>query len=156
MTRSSPFTGCLLVLASAATPLEAQNLLTNNAGFEAGFGYYPPGWVITLDATGDGYAGAAANQAPLDLEGTHFGYIYSGTGSSGVLATAADSRAPVEKDRVYTLWFLTRADVSWSEAAMTVSLVWYPNQNNNVTVGQTNLDLTLPARLTTAYSSFGS
>ncbi|MGC3960976.1 MAG: hypothetical protein QM813_24510 [Verrucomicrobiota bacterium] len=162
MTRSVLLTGCLLVIVSAASPLWAQNLLTNNAGFEVGSGYYTPGWgfpqgspevlpgwIITLDPAGDGYAGAAANQSPLDLEGAYFGYIYSGSGSSGVLATAPDSRAPVEKDQVYTLWFLARADVSWSEASMTVSLMWYPNQNNNVTVGQTNLNLTLPARLTT-------
>jgi hypothetical protein len=97
----------------AALPLlpsaRAQNLLTNNAGFEANTAYYTPdwgwpegspdalpGWVITLDPTGDGYAGAANNQTPDDLEGTNFAYIYSGTGSSGVLETAPDSRAAVQ------------------------------------------------------------
>ena len=161
MTRSSlPLIGCLLVSVAAASPLSAQNLLTNNAGFEANIGYYTPGWgfpqgtpdvlpgwVITLDPTGDGYAGAGANQSPPDLEETHFGYIYSGSGSSGILATAPDSRAPVENDRAYTLWFLARNDVAWSEASVTVSLIWYPNQNNDVAVGQTNLNLTLPAHL---------
>ena len=160
MTRPSLLIGCLLVIAAAALPLSAQNLLTNNPGFEVNNAYYTPGWgypqgttddlpgwVITLDPSGDGYAGAAADQSPPDLEGTNFGYIYSGSGSSGVLATAPDARAPVEKDQTYTLWFLARNDVSWSEASVTVSLIWYPNQNNNATVGQTNLNLTLPARL---------
>ena len=139
----------------------AQNLLTNNAGFEANTAYYNPawgwpegspdalpGWVIILDPAGDGYAGAADNQSPDDLEGTHFAYIYSGTGSGGVLETAPDSRAPVENDTAYTLWFLARGDASWSESLATVSLIWHPNANNDATVGDpTNLDLTLPAKL---------
>jgi hypothetical protein len=149
--------GALGLLPSA----DAQNLLATNAGFEANTAYYAPGWgwpqgspdalpgwIITLDPTGDGCAGAANNQAPQDLEGTHFGYIYSGTGSAGVLETAPDCRAPVEKDITYTLWFLARGDASWSDSLATVSLVWYANQNNGTPVGDpTNLDLTLPAPL---------
>jgi hypothetical protein len=149
-----------LALVSSAA---AQNLLTNNAGFEANTAYYTPGWgwpdgspdalpgwVITLDPYGDGYAGAGTNQSPQDLEGTHFGYIYSGSGFAGLLETAPDSRAPVQKDTTYTLWFLARGDASWCEAVATVSLVWYPNHNDGATVGDpTNLDLTLPARLST-------
>lgn len=165
MNRSSfQIIASLLLVAAATTPhLCAQNLLTNNAGFEAGAGYYTPawgfpqgasnvlpGWLITLDPTGDGYSGAAANQSPVDLEGTHFGYIYSGTGTPGVLETAPGSRAPVEINQTYTLWFLARGDTTWSESSAEVSLVWYPNQNNNATVGQaTNLSFTLPARLST-------
>jgi hypothetical protein len=165
MSRSSlRFIGCLLFATStSALPLSAQNLLTNNAGFEASTGYYTPawgfpqgspdvlpGWVITLESTGDGYSGAAADQSPPDLEGTHFGYIYSGTGIPGILETAPGSRAPVEKDRTYTLWFLARGDTSWSEASAAVSLIWYPNQNDTAGVGPpTNLSLTLPAHLST-------
>ena len=139
----------------------AQNLLTTNPGFEANTDYYAPGWgwpqgsrdvlpgwVITLDPNGDGYAGAADNQLPQDLEGTHFGYIYSGTGAAGRLETAPDSLAPVERATTYTLWFQARGDASWSESLATVSLVWYANQSHTNTVGNpTNLDLTLPARV---------
>lgn len=160
MTQSLLLSGCLLAIAGAALPLPAQNLLTNNPGFEVNVDYYTPGWgypqggtnslpgwIITLDPLGDGYSGAASNQAPANLEGANFGYLYSGSGSSGVLATAPGSRAPVEKDQTYTLWFLARNDVSWSEASATISLIWYPNNNNHTTVDQTNLTLTLPARL---------
>jgi hypothetical protein len=162
MTQSLLLSGCLLAITGAALPLPAQNLLTNNPGFEVNVDYYTPGWgypqggtnslpgwVITLDPSADGYSGAASNQAPANLEGSNFGYLYSGSGSSGVLATAPDSRAPVEKDQTYTLWFLARNDVSWSEAAVTVSLIWYPNNNNDTTLGQTNLNFTLPVRLST-------
>lgn len=138
----------------------AQNLLTNNPGFEANTAYYTPGWgwpqgspdalpgwLITLDDYGDGYAGAGNNQSPKDLEGSNFGYIYSGTGSSGVLATAPGSRAAVEKDTLYTLWFRARGDCAWDASLATFSLVWYPNNNDWTTVGDpTNLDLTFPAR----------
>jgi len=141
----------------------AQNLLTNNAGFEANTGYYTPGWgfpqgttdvlpgwLITLDPAGDGYAGAANNQSPQDLEGACFGYIYSGWGTSGVLETAPSSRAAVQAGTTYTLWFLARGDASGSGASATVSLVWHPNNNNPTTVGNpTNLNLTLPIRLST-------
>jgi hypothetical protein len=151
----------LAVLAIA--PSAAQNLLTDNAGFEANTAYYTPGWgwpdgspdalpgwVITLDPAGDGFAGAATNQSPQDLEGTHFGYIYSGTGSAGYLETAPASRAPVDEGTTYTLWFLARGDAPWSEALATVSLIWYANHNNDTTKGDpATLDLTLPARLST-------
>jgi hypothetical protein len=140
-----------------------QNLLTNNPSFEANTAYYTPGWgwpqgapdalpgwVITLDPTGDGYAGAADNQSPQGLDGTHFGYLYSGTGSSGLLETAPESRAPVAAGATYTLWLLARGDAAGSDALATVSLVWYPNQNNSTTVGTTaSLDLQLPARQAT-------
>jgi hypothetical protein len=144
-------------------PASAQNLLSTNPGFEANTAYYTPnwgwpdgspdalpGWTITLDPAGDGYAGAGTNQAPDNLEGTHFGYIYSGWGSAGILETAPDCRAPVEKDTTYTLWFLARGDASWTQSIATISLVWYPNNNNSTTAGDpTNLDLTFPPRLST-------
>lgn len=165
MNRSKlPLPGSFTLAALAlVTSAPAQNLLTNNAGFEANTAYYTPGWgyaqgspdalpgwVITLDPTGDGYAGAATNQSPQGLEGAHFGYIYSGTGSSGLLETAPDSRASVQAGTFYTLWFLARGDATWSETLASVSLVWYPNRNNGATVGDpTNLDLTLPVRLST-------
>ncbi len=156
----------LLLLASLAfVPFASgQNLLTNNAGFEANTAYYGPGWgfpdgtpevlpgwIITLDPAADGYAGAATNQTPQDLEGTHFGYIYTGSsGSSGLLETAPESRAAVAAGGNYTLWFLARGDASWSEAFATISLVWHPNNNNGATVGDpTNLDITLPMRVST-------
>lgn len=143
-----------------------QNLLTNNPGFEASTAYYTPGWgwplgspdvlpgwVITLDPAGDGYAGAADNQSPQGTVGSHFGYIYSGTGSSGSLETAPAARAPVEAGTTYTLWFLARGDAAWGETLATVSLVWYPNQNSSTTVGTAaTLDLQLPARLATTDS----
>jgi hypothetical protein len=73
-----------------------------------------------------------------------------GSGSAGVLETAPESRAAVQVGETYTLWFLARGDASWSEASATVSLVWHPNNNNNATVGDpTNLDLTLPVRVST-------
>jgi hypothetical protein len=165
MSRSAlQFIAYLTFIVSAFSPsVIAQNLLTNNADFEANTEYYTPGWgypegspdalpgwVITLDLSGDGYAGADTNQSPQDLQGSHFGYIYSGTGSSGILETAPDSRAPVEAGVTYTVWFLARGDASWSEASATVSLVWHPNRNNGATVGDpTNLDLTLPPPLST-------
>ena len=144
----------------------AQNLLTDNPGFEENIAYYTPGWgwptgspdilpgwIITLDLNGDGGAGADINQMPQDLEGTHFGYIYSGTvysgmGAVGLLETAPASRAPIDGGTAYTLWFLARGDV-WGEALVTVSLVWYANQSNNQDKGQADLDLTLPERLST-------
>jgi hypothetical protein len=155
---SHPCSAALAVLALLPSA-PAQNLLTNNAGFEANTAYYTPGWgypdgspdalpgwLITLDPNGDGFAGAANNQSPQDLEGTHFGYIFSGTGSAGFLETAAGSRAPVEEGTTYTLWFLTRGDASWSEANATVSLIWYANDNNDTTKGApATLELTLPA-----------
>jgi len=150
----------VLALVSSAA---AQNLLTNNAGFEANSAYYTPGWgwpqgspvalpgwVMTLDPAGDGYAGAANNQSPLDIEGANFGYIYSGTGSSGLLETAPGSRAPVQAGLTYTLWFLARGDASWGETLATVSLIWHSNQTNGPTVGEAaTLDMTLPVRLST-------
>lgn len=154
--------GCLTLTSLLLVPAaSAQNLLATNAGFEANTAYYTPGWgfpdgspealpgwMITLDPNGDGYAGASTNPQPQDLEGTHFGYIYSGTGSGGLLETTPESRAPVEAGKTYTLWFLARCDVSWSEAIATVSLVWHPNKNNGATSGDpTNLDLTLPPLL---------
>jgi hypothetical protein len=156
--------GCVgLIALVVAHPVTAQNLLTNNAGFEANTGYYTPGWgwpdgspdalpgwVITLDPTGDGYAGAATNQLPQDLEGTHFGYIYSGTGSAGFLETTPDSRAPIEAGTTYTCWFLARGDSPSGEALATASLIWYVNQNNDTTSGDpATLDLILPIRLST-------
>jgi hypothetical protein len=165
MNRSLPTRLVRLTLTALAmySSANAQNLLTNNAGFEANTGYYTPawgfpqgspdvlpGWIISLDLTGDGYAGAASNQLPQDLEGTHFGYIYSGSGTSGFLETAPDSRAAVQAGNTYTLWFLSRGDASWSEASATVSLIWHPNNNNGATVGNpTNLNLVLPIRLST-------
>jgi hypothetical protein len=155
--------GSVGLAALALVPsVPAQNLLADNAGFEANTAYYTPGWgspqgspdvlpgwVITLDLAGDGYAGAANNQSPQDLEGTHFGYIYSGAGSAGHLETAPASRAPVEADTTYTLWFLARGDATWGEAFATVSLVWYANRNNDTPKGEDALDLTLPARVST-------
>lgn len=152
-----------LAALALALSAPAQNLLTDNAGFEANTAYYTPGWgwpdgapdalpgwVITLDPAGDGYAGAATNQSPQDLEGTHFGYIYSGTGTAGFLETAPASRAPVEAGTTYTLWFLARGDSPWNEALATASLIWYVNQNSDTTKGDpATLDLTLPARLST-------
>jgi hypothetical protein len=152
-----------VIVLALARPAIAQNLLTNNAGFEANTGYYTPGWgwpdgspdalpgwVITLDPSGDGYAGAAANQSPQDLEGTHFGYIYSGTGSAGFLETAPEFRAPVEAGTTYTCWFLARGDSPSGEALATASLIWYVNQNNGSTSGDpATLDLILPIRLST-------
>jgi len=152
-----------LIVLALALPVTAQNLLTNNTGFEANTAYYTPGWgwpdgssnalpgwVITLDSSGDGYAGAATNQSPQDLEGTHFGYIYSGTGSAGSLETAPDSRAPVEAGTTYTCWFLARGDSPTGEALATASLIWYVNQNNDITKGDpATLDLILPIRLAT-------
>jgi hypothetical protein len=153
---------CISVaLLALARGVHAQNLLATNAGFEANTAYYTPdwgfpqgstdalpGWIIVLDPTGDGYAGAADNQSPQNLEGTHFGYIYSGTGTAGMLETSPDSRAPVQKGTTYTLWFLARGDATWSDALATVSLIWHPNQNNGATVGSpTNLDLDLPAKV---------
>lgn len=149
--------------ATALVPAPAQNLLTNNAGFEVNTAYYTPGWgfpqgspdalpgwLITLDAAGDGYAGAAADQSPENLQGEHFGYIYSGSGTAGLLETAPGSRAPVQAGTIYTLWFLARGDASWSEAAATISLQWHPNNQNSATVGDaTNLDLVLPIRSAT-------
>jgi hypothetical protein len=157
------FSGSLGLAALALVPsAPAQNLLADNAGFEANTAYYTPGWgwpdgspdalpgwVITLDPTGDGYAGAGTNQSPQDLEGTHFGYIYSGTGSAGLIETAPASRCPVQVDTTYALWFLARGDSQWGEALATVSLVWYANQNNDTTKGETALDLVLPARVST-------
>jgi hypothetical protein len=146
----------LAMLSSA----HAQNLLTNNAGFEANTDYYSPGWgfpqgttnvlpgwLITLDPAGDGYAGVADNQSPLDLEGTHFGYIYSGWGTSGLLETAPGSRAAVQAGTTYTLWFLARGDAPESVASATVSLVWHPSNNPAMVGDPTNLNLTLPIRL---------
>ena len=163
MNRSFRYLSAGLGLAAlvVAPPAPAQNLLTNNAGFEANTAYYTPGWgypdgspdvlpgwIITLDTNADGYAGAAGNQSPQDLEGTHFAYIYSGSGASGLLETAPASRGPVEPGTTYTLWFLARSDASWSDALATVSLLWYPNQNNDTTKGDpATLDITLPARL---------
>lgn len=156
--------GWLALTATTFVPCAfSQNLLTNNAGFETNTDYYTPGWgfpqgspqvlpgwVITLDPAGDGYAGASANPPPQEMEGNHFGYIYSGTGTSGLLETAPDSRAPVEAGKTYTLWFLSRGDAEWGEALATVSLTWHPNQNSGATVGDpTNLDLTLPVRIST-------
>jgi hypothetical protein len=142
--------------------IPAQNLLADNAGFEANTAYYTPawgwpqgapdvlpGWVITLDTSGDGYAGAASNQSPQDLEGTHFGYIYSGTGSAGLLETAPASRALIDAGTTYTLWFLARGDSPSGEALVTVSLVWYPNQNNDNPKGEDAINVILPARLST-------
>lgn len=155
--------GSLALAALAVAPSAlAQNLLTDNAGFEANTAYYTPGWgwpdgspdvlpgwIITLDADGDGYAGAGTNQSPQDLQGTHFGYLYSGTGAPGLLETAPASRCPVEADMTYTLWFLARGDSSWGEALATVSLVWYPNQDNDNDKGEAPLELTLPVRFST-------
>jgi hypothetical protein len=155
--------GSVGVAALALVPsVPAQNLLADNAGFEANTAYYTPGWgwpqgapdvlpgwVITLDTTGDGYAGAASNQSPQDLEGTHFGYLYSGTGSAGLLETAAASRAPIDAGTTYTLWLLARGDSPSGEAFATVSLVWYANQNNNNPKGENAMNLTLPARIAT-------
>jgi hypothetical protein len=152
-----------LIVLALACPVAAQNLLTNNPGFEANTGYYTPGWgwpdgspdalrgwVITLDPTGDGYAGAATNQFPQDLEGTHFGYIYSGTGSAGLLETAPAARAPVEAGTTYTCWFLARGDSPSGQALATASLIWYVNRNNDTTNGDpVTLDLILPIRLST-------
>ena len=151
-----------LAVLAAAPSAPAQNLLTDNAGFEANTGYYTPGWgwpdgspdalpgwVITLDPSGDGYAGAETNQSPQNLEGTHFGYIYSGTGTPGLLATAPASRCPIQADTTYTLWFLARNDSPWGEVLATVSLVWYPNQANDNDKEEVTLDLILPARLST-------
>jgi hypothetical protein len=154
VSRASTLAALMLV-----TSVHGQNLLTNNGGFEANTGYYTPGWgyplgapdalpgwVITLDPYADGYAGAADNQSLPAMEGTHFGYIYSGSGEAGVLETAPAARAPVEKDTTYTLWFLARCDATWGDARATVSLVWYPNQNSDATTRDpTNLDLILPA-----------
>jgi hypothetical protein len=153
----------ILMALAMLSSAHAQNLLTNNTGFEANTDYYTPGWgfpqgtpdalsgwLITLDPVGDGYAGAANDQSPLDLEGTNFGYIYSGWGTSGVLETAPGSRAAVQAGNTYTLWFLARGDASGSAASATVSLVWHPNNSNPATVGDpTNLNLTLPIRLST-------
>jgi hypothetical protein len=149
----------LLVLAPA---VHGQNLLTTNDGFEANIAYYTPGWgypdgsadvlpgwVITLDTNVDGYAGSANNQSPQGLEGTNFAYIYSGSGSSGLLETAPGSRAPVDAGTTYILWFLARGDASWSETLATVSLVWYANQANDSDRGEVSLDLTLPVRSST-------
>jgi hypothetical protein len=164
MNRSALALSSLLSLAAlaAAPSARAQNLLTDNAGFEANTAYYTPGWgwpdgspdvlpgwIITLDTNADGYAGANNNQSPQGLEGTNFGYIYSGSGTSGLLETAPASRCPVEADTTYTLWFLARGDSPWAEADATVSLVWYPNQNNDTTKGEADLDLALPARVST-------
>ena len=155
----------LLTLASCvAAP--GQNLLLINPSFEANTAYYSPawgypegtpdalpGWIITLDPNGDGYAGAAADQSPANLEGAHFGYIYSGTGAAGSLETAPEARAAVTAGVAYNLWFLARGDNLWSSASATVSLSWYLNQTNNDTVGDpTNLDLTLPPYISTADS----
>jgi hypothetical protein len=98
-----------VALAAGAVCGFGQNLLTNNAGFEANIGYYTPywgyplgapdalpGWRINLDPTADGYAGAANDQSPQDLERTNFGYVYSGSGSFGWLETSPESRAPVD------------------------------------------------------------
>ena len=157
--------GFVALAAMAFVPLaSAQNLLTNNAGFEANNAYYTPGWgwpqgtpdvlpgwVITLDPAGNGYAGAAGDQSPGNLEGSSFGYIYSGSGSSGVLETAPGSCAPVQAGTAYRLWFRARGDVSWSDSLATVSLVWYAGASDPATVGNpTNLDLTLPAILSKA------
>lgn len=159
---------CFCVLTIAATWLSpsavAQNLLTVNAGFETTTDYYTPGWgfpqgspealpgwIINLDPTGDGYAGAADNQSPGDLEGTHFGYLYSGTGFAGVLETAPEARAPVEEDATYDLWFLARCDATWGDAVANVSLIWHSNNNNGNTAGTpTNLNLSLPPISSTA------
>jgi hypothetical protein len=155
--------GSIGVAALALVPsVPAQNLLADNAGFEANTAYYTPGWgwpqgapdvlpgwVITLDTNGDGYAGAATNQSPQDLEGTHFGYIYSGTGAAALLETAPASRAPIDAGTTYTLWFLARGDSPWGEALATVSLIWYPNQSNDSPKGEDAMDVTLPVRLST-------
>jgi hypothetical protein len=153
---------CVALVNLALTPrVSAQNLLAVNAGFETNTAYYTPGWgypdgapdvlpgwIISLDPTGDGYAGASTSPPPAELEETHFGYIYSGWGSSGTLETAPGSRAPVQPGETYNLWFLARGDASWSETSATVSLVWHPNNNNHATTGDaTNLDFTLPVRL---------
>lgn len=137
----------VLSFTSATTAL-SQNLLTNNPGFEAYRGYYTPGWgwplgspgalpgwVITLDACCDGYAGAATDQQPVNIEGTNFAYIYSGGASQGMLETAPPDRASVSAGTVYTLWFRARNDATWSQTAATFSLVWFPNRNNWATVG---------------------
>jgi hypothetical protein len=155
----APIAAAAVLLLAPSAP--AQNLLTNNTGFEANTAYYAPGWgypdgspdalpgwLITLDPASDGYSGAATNQSPQDLEGTHFGYIYSGSGSAGFLETAPGSRASVEAGTSYTLWFLARGDSPWGEALATVSLIWYANNDNDTTKGDpAALDLTLPIRL---------
>ncbi len=164
---NSPIQSFLLPIVSltltSLIPAPAQNLLLTNPGFEAKTAYYTPawgypegasnalpGWIITLDPGGDGYGGAADNQSPANLEGTNFGYIYSGTGVAGSLETAPEARAAVTAGVPYTLWFLARGDNLGSEAAATVSLIWHLNQNNNDPVGDsTNLDLALPAYVST-------
>jgi hypothetical protein len=156
------FPACLILSAGALAPAPAQNLLATNAGFEANTAYYTPGWgwplgtadalpgwLISLDPAGDGYAGAANNQSPQGLEGTHYGYIYSGTGFAGALDTAPSCRAAAEPGTTYTLWFLARGDCTWGDAVATVELVWYPDQDDGAAVAATNLDLTLPTRLST-------
>ncbi len=155
---AAAFGGITLALSAPA-----QNLLTVNSGFEDNTAYYAPGWGwpigspdvlpgwwINLDSNGDGYAGVTTNQEPQGLEGTHFGYIYSGSGFAGWLETAPGSRAPVEAGTTYTLWFLARGDSSWAEAFATVSLIWYVDSNDDTTKGEpATLDLTLPMRIST-------
>ena len=152
-----------VALAVGTTCGLAQNLLTNNAGFEATTGYYSPnwghpygsldaisGWRINLDPAADGWAGAVADQSPQGLEGTQFGYVLSGYGEAGSLETSPESRAPVDAGTAYTLWFLARGDSPWDQSLATVSLVWYVNKQNDTTQGDpTNLDLTLPMRTST-------
>ena len=143
----------------------AQNLLPNNPNFEANAGYYSPGWgwpqgsntslpgwIITLDPEGDGYAGAAGNQTPGNLEGTNFGFLFSGSGTNdGMIETAPGQRAPIDADTAYTLWFSLRGDADWGEAHATISLLWHPNNNNANTVSTPEvLALTLPARGSTS------
>ena len=152
------------LLASCLTAF-SQNLLTNNPGFEANTAYYTPawgwpqgapnalpGWLISLDPYGDGYAGAAVSPSIVDLEGSRFGYLYSGYGLvSGALQTAPESRASIEPGRAYTLWFRARGDASWGAAQAEFSLVWHPNANNDATAGTPAvLALLLPPRQSTS------
>lgn len=153
----------LAFLGALSLTAPAQNLLVDNPAFEELTGYYTPGWgypqgapdvipgwVISLDPAGDGYAGAADNQSPEDLEGRNFGYLYSGYGAEGVMETAPESRAPVEAGTTYTLWFLARGDAPWEEASVSVALVWYANSNNYAIKGDAvTLSFTLGARQST-------
>lgn len=143
------------------TTAVAQNLLTNNPGFEAGVAYYTPGWgwplgspgalpgwVITLDSCCDGYAGTANNQQVVNLEGTNFAYIYSGNASQGRMETAPENRAAVSAGVTYTLWFRARNDAAWGPASATFSLVWFPNWNNWTTVGSPTTEIVpFPAKI---------
>ena len=160
-----PFSALLFAIFLLALAAPAQNLLTNNPGFEANAGYYTPGWgswplgsndavpgwIISLHPSGDGYAGAGTNQSPANLQGTHFGYLYSGSGETGgAMETAPGQRAPVEAGTAYTLWFSARGDANWGPSQATFSLVWHPNNNNaNITGTPQTLPLTFPQRNST-------